>query len=106
MEELLVVPHIRPSVREAAALALGHMGGSTSRERWRRVLVNGLHRWTSTRDPAELAVVDRLVYSLGITGEDALVAIASTHPATPPRISRAAAWWLHLSPAIRLSART
>lgn len=103
IEELVAGPLVPAAVREAAALALGHIGGTTSQEVWRRILGNSLRRWARSRSVGELAVVDRVVYSLGMASETALLRSVATNHAAPVRIRRAASWWIRLPEPIRVS---
>jgi len=106
IERLVVAPGIPGPVRDTAASALGHVGGSSSDGYWRSALSAARRRWHQTQADAEISVLDRVIYSLGMGGQQALLRTVTADPTLPDRLRSAANWWTTLPAHIRDSARS
>ena len=101
VEHLVLAASTPPDLRETAAFALGHVGGTSEDTFWRAVLAIA-PQWRL--DAATASVLDRLVYAAGRAGNHRfLQQVLST--ASLPEVARVSArWWLGIPPHIRLSA--
>jgi hypothetical protein len=83
-------------VTEAAAHAIGHIGGTSSDAFWRGAI--GLHarRWHQYRDRASGTVLRSLVYGLGMARHLALLGTIAGDQRLPPPVRAAARWWLDI----------
>jgi hypothetical protein len=106
IERLLVAPGVPNPVRDTAASALGHVGGSSSDGYWRAALRTARQRWRQTQAKAEISVLDRVVYALGMAGQLALLRAVTADSSLPSRIRSAANWWTTLPAHIQASARS
>lgn len=105
IERLVVAPGVPTHIRETAASALGHVGGTSSDPYWRSALAVARRRWHHTHAKAEVAVLDRLVYSLGMADQRLLLHMVTEDPTLPDRLRGAAGWWTALPRHILDSAR-
>ena len=102
VRDLVLRPDVPAPVRQDAAFTVGHLGGRAD-PFWRDAIALHTRRWTTFRDDTSATVVTGLVYGLGITGNDGLLAqLLDGDAPTPARA--AAAWWLRLPSAVRASA--
>jgi hypothetical protein len=106
IERLLVAPGVPNPVRDTAASALGHVGGSSSDGYWRTALRTARQRWRQTQGKAEVSVLDRVVYALGMAGQLTLLRAVTADASLPSRIRSAAHWWTTLPAHIHASARS
>lgn len=106
IERLVVAPGVPTQIRETAASALGHVGGASSDRFWRLALGAARRRWHQTHTTADASVLDRLIYSLGMGGQEALLRTVTTDPTLPDRLRSAAHWWTTLPRHILDSARS
>jgi HEAT repeat protein len=106
IERLLVAPGVPNPVRDTAASALGHVGGSSTDGYWRSALRTARQRWRQTQAKAEISVLDRVVYALGMAGQQALLRAVTADASLPSRIRSAANWWTTLPRHIQDSARS
>ncbi|EOD69109.1 hypothetical protein [Amycolatopsis vancoresmycina] len=105
--ELLVLDRALPAaVRDTAASALGHVGGTSPDAFWVTALAATRLNYHTTAGQPEISVLDRLVYAMGMAGADGALSRVSATPDLPVRIRASARWWLSLSPCLRQSART
>ncbi|HYQ68902.1 hypothetical protein [Actinophytocola sp.] len=105
IERLVVAPGVPGPVRETAASALGHVGGASSAGYWTAALSSARQRWRRTRAGVELAILDRVIYSLGMGGRLELLREVAADPTLPDRLRSAASWWTTLPAHIQRSAR-
>lgn len=106
IEQLLVDRTLPVAIRDTAASALGHVGGTSPDAFWADALsATRLNHHATTGEP-EVSVLDRLVYAMGMAGADSALNQVSATPDLPVRIRASARWWLSLSPCFRESART
>ncbi|MEU7783402.1 hypothetical protein [Amycolatopsis sp. NPDC049159] len=100
VEQLVLAAGTRADVREAAAFALGHIGGESDENFWRAALAI-TRRWRP--GSTTTSTIDRLVYAAGRTEKrNFLHWVLAT--ADLPRVARVSArWWLEIPSHIRLS---
>ncbi|MEV7097741.1 hypothetical protein AB0M80_33305 [Amycolatopsis sp. NPDC051045] len=104
--ELLVMDQTLPVViRDTAASALGHVGGASHSGFWVAALTAARLNYHATSGEAEISVLDRLIYAMGMASEHGVLSHVSATPDLPSRIRTSANWWLSLSPCVRESAR-
>ena len=96
VERLIVAPGLPAPVTVAAAHAIGHVGGSSAGGFWRGAI--GLHarRWHQQRDRTSAAVLESLVYGLGMARDLALLRTVAGDQRLPPPVRAAARWWLDI----------
>ncbi|WP_146060309.1 hypothetical protein [Amycolatopsis sp. CA-128772] len=105
--ELLVLDQTLPvAIRDTAASALGHIGGTSHNSFWATALSATRLRYHATAGESEISVLDRLIYAMGMAGADSVLSQVPATPDLPARIRASARWWLSLSPCFRQSART
>ncbi|MET8853693.1 hypothetical protein [Amycolatopsis sp. NPDC004625] len=105
--ELLVLDRTLPAaIRDTAASALGHIGGTSPAAFWATALSTTRLNYHTTAGQSEISVLDRLVYAMGMAGADGALGLVSATPDLPARIRASANWWLSLAPYLRRSART
>jgi hypothetical protein len=105
VERLLLTPGVPSPVRDTAASALGHIGGSSSGSYWASALHTARQRWHRTRSETEAAVLDRLVHSLGMSNNLTFLTTMAADPTLPAGVRTAANWWVTLPRHIHRSAR-
>lgn len=105
VERLLLTPGVPSPVRDTAAFALGHIGGSSSRSYWASALHAARQRWHRTRSDTEASVLDRLVHSMGMSDHLPFLRTMATDPTLPDQVRTAANWWVTLPKHIHRSAR-
>lgn len=105
VERLLLAPGVPGPVRDTAASALGHIAGSSDDGYWTSALRAARQRWQQTRATAEISVLDRLVYALGMADQRPFLRAVATDPTLPRQVRGAATWWVTLPSHINRSAR-
>jgi hypothetical protein len=105
VERLLLTPGVPSPVRDTAASALGHIVGSSDDDYWASALRAARQRWYQTRAMAEVSVLDRLVYALGMADQRPVLRAVATDPTLPRQVRSAANWWVTLPWHINRSAR-
>lgn len=106
VERLLLAPSTPSGIRDTAASALGHIGGVSQEDYWTLALRTARQRWHQSPTAAEISVLDRHVYALGMADRRALLRTVTADPTLPDVVRSAANWWLTLPLHIRESART
>lgn len=101
VEQLLLAHETSSGLRDAAAYALGHVGGTSSDAFYRRALALYVRRWRHHRDRRDASVLDRLVYAVGIAGRRSLLRLVVADTDQPSAVRAAATWWLNLPPHLR-----
>lgn len=101
VEQLLLAPETTANIRDAAAYALGHVGGCTSDTFYRRAFALHVQRWRRHRDRRDASVLDRLVYAAGIAGRESPLRRVIVDAEQPSAVRAAATWWLNLPPHLR-----
>jgi hypothetical protein len=105
VERLLLAPSTPSGIRDTAASALGHIGGASQDDYWTLALRTARQRWRQSPTVAEISVLDRHVYALGMADRRALLRTVTADPTLPDQVRSAASWWLTLPSHIRESAR-
>ncbi|MBE8519465.1 hypothetical protein ILP97_18470 [Amycolatopsis sp. H6(2020)] len=104
IETLVLSEQLGGEVRDSAAYALGHVGGASCDEFYRRALSMHAERARCDHSTRSTSVMDRLVYCIGISGRRNLLHEVIDQPELPTRIRTSAAWWNGLPTYIRESA--
>ncbi|WP_055490858.1 hypothetical protein [Streptomyces sp. TP-A0356] len=90
----------------AAVHGLGHIAAAQADVGfWVRALRHHAARRQTEGDAAAEAGLRGLVYAMGMADRYDLLAALGARPGTPYSVRSAAAWWLDISPHVRLSAR-
>ncbi len=97
VEELVLHPSAPATVADAAAYALGHIGGGSPPEFWPQAVDRHVTAWLATRRQTHASVLDRLVYALGMGSRQDVLATMRTDLRVPPAVRRSASWWLDRS---------
>lgn len=105
VERLLLAPSTPSGIRDTAASALGHIGGTSQEDYWTLALRTARQRWRRTPTAEEASVLDRIVYSLGMADRRKLLRAVTADPTLPDRVRSAANWWITLPLHIHESAR-
>jgi hypothetical protein len=96
VERLIVAPGLPAPVAVAAAHAIGHVGGASAAGFWRGAIALHAGRWHRHRDRASAAVLQSLVYGLGMSRDLPLLGAVRDDDRLPPPVRAAAAWWLDI----------
>lgn len=104
VEELLLAQDMPAEVHDMAAYTLGHIGGRSTDDFYRKAFSRYSSHWARTSTARDASVLDRLVYAFGIHHNDGLLRRAATDQTLPGNVRTAAAWWLRLPPHLRHSA--
>jgi hypothetical protein len=104
IETLVLSEQLAGDVRDSAAYALGHVGGASCDEFYRRALSLHTEHARSDHGTRSASVIDRLVYCIGISGRRTLLQEVINQPELPAHIRTAAAWWNGLPPYLHESA--
>lgn len=94
------------AVADAAAYALGHIGGASSSRFWREAFGLHLQQWVRSASPVSESILDRLVYAAGISEDTAVLQEIRADHCVPSQTRACASWWLGQPEKIRRSART
>jgi hypothetical protein len=106
VEQFVTGRGVPGSVADAAAYALGHIGGTSDDSFWCRALMYHQGAWQRSASPVSGSILDRLVYALGMSGSTPLLKSVLVDHRMPPRVRACAEWWLRQPEIIRQSART
>ncbi|WP_410593668.1 hypothetical protein [Amycolatopsis sp. lyj-23] len=101
LEQLVLAAGTSPDLRETAAFALGHVGGTSEDTFWRAVLAVA-RQWRP--DAGTASVLDRLVYAAGRAGHHRFLRQVVATAGLPEVARVSARWWHGIPPHIRLSA--
>lgn len=96
VERMLLGRDTSPAVRDMAAYALGHIGGTSTDAFLLAVIDAALRRWARDRDPHDASVLDRVVYAIGMSRRPDLLPRVLAEPDLPAPVRTAARWWLNL----------
>lgn len=105
VERLLLSPGVPSPVRDTAASALGHIGGSSSASYWASALHAARQRWHRTGSATEASVLDRLVHAMGMSNHLTFLHEIAADPTLPDGVRSAANWWVTLPGHIHRSSR-
>ncbi|WP_318306342.1 hypothetical protein [Amycolatopsis solani] len=104
IEAMVLSEQLGTAVCDSAAYALGHVGGASPDDFYRRAFARHAENARHDDTARSTSVLDRLVYCMGISDRRALLGEVVTRPDLPPRIRTAATWWAGLPGYIRESA--
>jgi len=106
VEKLLLTGGLDPGSRVMVASTLAHIGGRSPDLFWQEATRLSVERWRfADRSAGEAAVVHRLAYALGMTGQVRLLKQMRFTRDLPIAARVAAAWWLDLPPHITAGVR-
>ncbi|GIJ57134.1 hypothetical protein Vau01_046500 [Virgisporangium aurantiacum] len=104
VEHMVLATGVPPLVRNSAAWNIGHLPGRSTDLFWRQAIAR--HSDAAHRRPGRDSTALRgLVYSLGITGHETLLATIAADPTMPPGARSAAQWWRDLPGVVSTSAK-
>lgn len=104
VEQLVTEPRLPSHVPVQAVYALGHIGGQSTDEFWRRAISRHGAAW-QRRGTVAAQVLEGLVYALGMARRDGLLSRVREDWHAPAPARAAAAWWLNIPRQIAASAR-
>lgn len=96
VQRLTIAEGIPGPVGRAAAITLGHVGGTIDRSFWARAFGKYATLWRRHRTPAYADHLGGLVYSAGVLGENAILTVLHADTTLPAPARTAAAWWLNV----------
>lgn len=96
VERLIVASGLPAPVTEAAAHAIGHVGGTSTDAFWHGAIALHARRWHQHRDRTSATVLQSLVYGLGMGRRLALLATVAGDQRLPRPVRSAARWWLDI----------
>ncbi|MFD1045241.1 hypothetical protein ACFQ1S_06365, partial [Kibdelosporangium lantanae] len=102
IERLLSTPRLPLPVANSAAYALGHIRGRTTDQEWRLLIA----RFRDRTSPADISIMDRVVYALGMSNRLDLIQSIEVDPVVARSVRLAARWWIDLPQHLIASART
>jgi hypothetical protein len=91
--DLLTGPGHAAAVRQAAAWAMPHCGGSFTEQQWRQILARQLAAWREQPTTVNGSVLHAVAYGIGTDGQRRLLAEMAEDPVLPA-IARTTARWL------------
>ncbi|WP_093734731.1 hypothetical protein [Streptomyces sp. SID4948] len=100
VERMVLGAGIPAPVVEAAAGALGHLGGRSTGTFWDAALARHAPP-ARAGNQAGVRALESVVYSLGISGEAARLKRLADDPRAPHSVRSRADWWLRLPPYVR-----
>jgi len=104
IERFILGQSVPSQVAIAAARNIGHIDGTSHDRFWLSAINTHAKNVQQNSSPASSAVIRGLIYGLGITGNDTLLARIQHSLALPPQARQAASWWLGQPQRIRRSA--
>jgi hypothetical protein len=96
--ETYVLSGAHPAIVEAAVFAVGHVGGSSSPEFWRRAVDMATHQYQALPSATNSRTLAEVMYALGVDRQMAILRNLTGH--SQHKVRTAAQWWLSLPPAI------
>lgn len=106
VEQMMLNDGLDVRIRMCTASALAHLGGYSAVEFFEAAIRGSVRKWhASGRGPGEAAVLQWLVYALGMSGMTALLQTIRRTTDLPSATTTAARWWLSLPAHITDSAR-
>jgi hypothetical protein len=105
VERFVVSPGTPGTIADVATYALGHIGGASTDGFWRTALTLHLFAWERSASQASGSILDRLVYAIGMSGNQDLLTEIHLDHRMPAQVRRAATWWLNQSQAAMQSAK-
>jgi hypothetical protein len=104
VERLTLSPGIPVPVQVAAARNIGHLGGTSDNKYWSQVLARHGQPSKLGVSPASGAMLNRLIYGLGMERNDGMLSWIRDMPGMPGQARLAASWWLGQTRRTRQSA--
>ncbi|WP_439382843.1 hypothetical protein [Amycolatopsis lexingtonensis] len=104
IEAMVLSDQLGIAIRDSAAYALGHVGGVSPDDFYRRAFARYTENARHDDSARSVSVLDRLVYCMGIGDRRALLGEVVGRPDLPARVRTAASWWTGLPGYIRESA--
>jgi hypothetical protein len=104
VEGFALNPRLPAPVTAAAARNIGHLGGTSDDRFWTRAVDLQCQLLKRRAAPARESILRALVYGLGISRNDTLLARIRDLPDMPWQARQAATWWLGHPQRVRLSA--
>ncbi|MFJ1767909.1 hypothetical protein ACIOD2_46840 [Amycolatopsis sp. NPDC088138] len=103
VQRYVVASGVADSVNDAAAYALGHIGGVSGEGFWKTAVVSYVDVYKNHKHRE--SILDRIVYAMGIQGHHVqLREILGKNHDVPEAVRRSARWWLDQPPHILRSA--
>lgn len=104
VERLALEPGLPAHVPGQAVHALGHVGGESGTAFWLSAIARHGQAWRRRLPGAEQAL-GGLVYAIGMSRREGLLATVRADRANPEPVRAAAAWWLNIPRQVMASAR-
>jgi hypothetical protein len=96
IERLILASGMPPSVTAAAAHAIGHIGGTSTDPYWSKAIGHHSLLWHRHGSPAVETVLRDLIYGLGMSRNETMLARIREDASLPWPVRSAASWWLGL----------
>ncbi|MGR6320029.1 hypothetical protein Q2K19_25730 [Micromonospora soli] len=104
IERLTTANGVPPSITVAATQAIGHIGGRSDDNYWKKALNHHADLLHRTGNKASASALNALIYGLGMARNTPLLDQVRNHHLAPAMARAAASWWLNLQRTVYESA--